>query len=324
MMSTRLLAGWAALALLLAGAPQIPVLAKPPALPIDPKVKLQETPPQPEVHSEPIQNDVELGTEFGRAVLLNEEHNGTLGFGISIDSTAGCIFAFNLAMGQPVEALSETEGVFAEVSSFLLACLNGNSGFMGIEINGALPVKPAAEARPNGDDHSTGLRCPYLQKQRTRSGRAATNEQPTTVLDNIQKLQKAQELYGLAEGERQKGHIKSACYLYEQIQRLCPGSRFDREARHRLAQAHAEPQHGAGESDTEEEEPDPLDLWIPGAQMTCKIRAGNFSLHATVQPNGRGSLMFGLGYEALACLPWSLWEQRDMFLKCFNLTDANP
>src|SRR5438477_2427008 len=56
-MLTRLAAGWAALALLLAGTPQPSVLAKPPSLPIDPKVKYQESPSQHEIHSEPINNN---------------------------------------------------------------------------------------------------------------------------------------------------------------------------------------------------------------------------------------------------------------------------
>ena len=158
-MLTRLAAGWAALALLLAGTPQPSVLAKPPGLPIDPKVKYQESPSQHEIHSEPINNDTEIELAFGGG-QAGQHAPGTLLFGIGLNSQTGVVCNLTFAMGGKDCSSSETSDLFSQVRHLLLDRLDGTHGFMGIEVNGEVssnspdmeqvtPVAPAAkETKP--------------------------------------------------------------------------------------------------------------------------------------------------------------------------------
>jgi hypothetical protein len=88
---------------------------------------------------------------------------------------------------------------------------------------------------------STEAECPYLRQQATDIQAAATGSaaRPVSVLDNLEKLDKAHEAYNEAEYHRRQGRLDTACDLYERVLQLCPGSRFDRMAADRLAELRA-------------------------------------------------------------------------------------
>jgi hypothetical protein len=328
-MSTRLAAGWAALALLLAGTPQPSVLAKPPGLPIDPKVKYQESPSQHEIHSEPIKNDTEIELAFGGG-QAGQHGPGTLLFGIGLNSQTGVVCNLTFAMGGADSSSSETSDLFSQVLHLLLDQLDGTHGFIGIEINGELStdssdmeqVTPAAkETKPSAQAKTSqpvSTSCPYLQRHRTGQPRAQEKCETTTVLQNITKLEEAQALYQKAESARAAGNLRGACKSYQEIQQLCPGSRFEQLARQRLADVQAQRKQQSTEGETEEEETNPIPWWPSGTQVRCTVWLGGLSVTTNAGPEGHGSLMFGLRYESLTDAAAFLLEHGDMIVDCLS------
>ena len=331
-MLTRLAAGWAALALLLAGTPQPSVLAKPPGLPIDPKVKYQESPSQHEIHSEPINNDTEIELAFGRG-QTGQHAPGTLLFGIGLNSQTGVVCNLTFAMGGKDCSSSETSDLFSQVRHLLLDRLDGTHGFMGIEVNGELssnspdmeqvtPVAPAAKETKSSSQGKTSqpvsTSCPYLQRHGTGQPRAQEKCETTTVLQNITKLEEAQALYQKAESARAAGNLRGACKSYQEIQQLCPGSRFEQLARQCLADVQAQRKQQSTEGETEEEETNPLPWWPSGAQVRCTVWLGGLSVTTNAGPEGHGSLMFGLRYESLTDAAAFLLEHGDAIVDCLS------
>jgi hypothetical protein len=88
--------------------------------------------------------------------------------------------------------------------------------------------------------------CPYL-----RDGAAEKAPLPNStnfrgeVLENLDKLKSAQDLYAQAEKSRRLGKLADARRGYERIKKLCPGSRYDVMAANRLQ--HLNDQASAGD-----------------------------------------------------------------------------
>ena len=61
-----------------------------------------------------------------------------------------------------------------------------------------------------------------------------------TVTDNLQRLTHARSLYEQAENCRKQGHTETARHIYENVQDLCPGSRYAQLASRRLSRLSAQ------------------------------------------------------------------------------------
>jgi hypothetical protein len=90
----------------------------------------------------------------------------------------------------------------------------------------------AAVAPPQSD-----VTCPYLKAQEAPRPIPPAPAAPCrTVVDNIGKLEQARKLYEQAEFYRRTGKNGAAVAYYDRVRELCPGSRYDRMARARLAE----------------------------------------------------------------------------------------
>jgi hypothetical protein len=219
-MSMRLLAGGLTVAALLTGGGRLPpAAAKPPDLPIEQKVVCQ-----PAGGSEVIGAGVHADAGLSGGIVLGEpppaEAGGTVDGQIAfgpIDIVCPCVCEL---FGQCWQSFW---------------C--GQTG----EATGPAPA---------------GSTCPYLQQE------AAAPPAPAKglalpgnrVLDNLDNLELAQRI--LRQAERCRAERPDlACRYYEQVRRLCPGSRYDLAAAAQLDQL-----RGAGEPDAtaaagEEQEP---------------------------------------------------------------------
>ena len=86
------------------------------------------------------------------------------------------------------------------------------------------PPSPSSESQPT---------CPYL-RQKFGLKEPMEPAAPSSVLDNLGKLEQAQTLWRQAEDSRRKGDWDAACAGYVRIQKLCPGSSFGRMAAEQL------------------------------------------------------------------------------------------
>jgi hypothetical protein len=108
--------------------------------------------------------------------------------------------------------------------------------------------------------------CPFLKQKAAeqKAGSSQTPDQGVSVLDNIEKLEKARKIYRKAERLRKADEVEKACRCYEQVQHLCPGSRYERLATGKLqklsVQRAAPAERGASTEEEatppKEEEPD--------------------------------------------------------------------
>lgn len=100
--------------------------------------------------------------------------------------------------------------------------------------------------------------CPYLRDKAVQASAppAVAPEQLGTVLDNLAKLQQARRVFAKAEHHFRAGDYDRADEYYGRVMELCPGSRWDAEARaRRYAVAVLKMLQEAGQSAVEEAEP---------------------------------------------------------------------
>lgn len=69
--------------------------------------------------------------------------------------------------------------------------------------------------------------CPYLQQKSTSSKCHPDDELPGSVLQNLAKIELAEEMYKQGLYYRQHGRQIAADFYFRQVHRLCPGSRLD-------------------------------------------------------------------------------------------------
>ncbi len=189
-----------------------------------------------------------------------------------------------------------------------------------------LEVEPADQlSGPKGNQAPLAeVTCPYLRQKAAESTEQAaeTNVPSASVGENLEKLDKAQQYYHEAEYYRRHGCSNVARALYEEIRKLCPGSRYDRKAAVRLRRLEAQKTAEATDFANEEQELSPPPeatppgqddretLPLPNSeaspQKNCSgamlsqgyrtIRLGRLCLTLGLnQQTGRGSLLYGLG-----------------------------
>lgn len=109
---------------------------------------------------------------------------------------------------------------------------NGLRAILGPQFDSSQPSPQTKAAPPQTGPGST---CPYLE--------AETEETPPSpdpaqfhgdVLANLEKLKIAEHLYSQAEQRRREGKLTDARRDYEQVRKLCPGSRYDAMAANKL------------------------------------------------------------------------------------------
>lgn len=83
-----------------------------------------------------------------------------------------------------------------------------------------------AEPKPADQPHT----CPYLNEKAAREKAKAAAKKIEALgdpLSNLDKLEKAEELYRKALFHQKAGRTREAIACYEEVRRLCPGSRYD-------------------------------------------------------------------------------------------------
>lgn len=90
-------------------------------------------------------------------------------------------------------------------------------------------------------DASLEYTCPYLNQKALQAQQQAKEPAglANSVLENLEKITRARKTYFAAERLRRTGNPDEAIQKYEEVQHLCPGSRYDRLAAKRLDQLHA-------------------------------------------------------------------------------------
>jgi hypothetical protein len=151
--------------------------------------------------------------------------------GVGVNSDAG-LSGTIVTDDQPRRA--EEEQAFETIDT-VCPCFFGVIQRWWQSLIGSRPTQTEAEEE--------GLSCPYLkQKSDPNTPKPdALTEKPMTVLDNLEKLVKAKELYGQADFYRRTGHPKSALYYYQLIRDQCPGSRYGQMAAQQIDALQAQP-----------------------------------------------------------------------------------
>lgn len=121
---------------------------------------------------------------------------------------------------------------------------------------------------------SSSSACPFRQAQAQKS-QPQNIPVAASVLENLDKLDQARKLYEHAEQERHMDHIVNATRTYEAVQKLCPGSRFDRDASSRLIELGVAPSHPEA-TDAEEEEDTARD-WL-FLSVTLDLKRGSLKI----------------------------------------------
>jgi hypothetical protein len=170
--------------------------------------------------------------------------------------------------------------------------------------------------------------CPYQPRQTASPDVRA--EWDRGVLDNLRNLEKARLLNKEAESCIARGRVGPACLCYEQIQRLCPGSRFDREAAARLHALHAAWANATDVGDAEEQEspeawkPQPAES-IPAPR--CLPRDGDGILYVPARPRSATELVVrvegGREAEEEQDAPVAACSLCDVARKVLQALDAN-
>jgi tetratricopeptide (TPR) repeat protein len=112
-------------------------------------------------------------------------------------------------------------------------------------------IATAAEEQDAAPPAKPASTCPYLQKKGLEQcpPMPGTVPEPASALENLNKLERAEQLYDEAESFRRHGQTAEAIATYEAVRTLCPGSRYDAMASDRLRTL------PAGEEATEEGSP---------------------------------------------------------------------
>ena len=130
--------------------------------------------------------------------------------------------------------------------------------------------EPSSSALPEAvpEPAPSQFTCPYLREKEAEENRkpAAPADLKGDILENLGKLKEARELYQMAEDWQRQGRAEEACLLLDQVQRLCPGSRYDQMAAHQLQQWHARSPFPFPEGAAEEQEA--LPETFPGQEIT--------------------------------------------------------
>jgi hypothetical protein len=311
--------------LVLAGMPVSATLAKPPGLPLKQKDACLEKAPQQEVHSEAIVENTPRGStkEPGEKGV---KPPATMVFALSVDSVAGILSgmaAGQLPASSRASAIEEWSDwtplleLFCDKAAaqsdsvsqaspaqdlggwnVLLNLLGHNSCSFGIEITAALPLRaqprfePGKESPKQTKDHEQNAVdlsiCPYLRSKEIRAETKVT--MTASVLANLGKIQTARELYDQAEREFSAGHFDAACLKYQEVQKLCPGSRFDEQAGARLAEVKGAKDSESWTANEEEEINQPCNWWPKGVPMNCKIHLPGLNVIANLNQDGHGSV----------------------------------
>ncbi len=147
---------------------------------------------------------------------------GSLLFGVGVNSDTGLV---GCSVLEPSEACGE------------------------VELLKVLPVEVVPA------DAGTEFTCPYLKQQAMPRPTLVPPLGDITrgVLENLQRLEEAQKLSRRAEQHRRRGQVEQACQCYEEVHRLCPGSRYDHQALNQLRQLEAA-KSGEGNTSVGEEQ----------------------------------------------------------------------
>jgi tetratricopeptide (TPR) repeat protein len=122
---------------------------------------------------------------------------------------------------------------------------------------GPAHVCPAGQPQEKPQDE--GFTCPYLKAKAAAGTLPAPPDalgEGESVLDNLAKLEEAEDTYRQAEYLRRHGHAAEACAAYEKVRELAPGSRYDEMAARELEAVRAETKKPAADAG-EEQEPQP-------------------------------------------------------------------
>ena len=133
-----------------------------------------------------------------------------------------------------------------------------------------LRVMPAeAGENPAAD----GVSCPYLKMKMLRPTAPPAPVADCTPLDNLRKLRQARRLLEQAEYYARTGHPAAADALYRRVKALCPGSRYDDLASERMEKMHAGTSTGTGQAESEEPAADkPQSRAVPMPPVGCAER----------------------------------------------------
>ena len=145
---------------------------------------------------------------------------------------------------------------------------------------------------PDRTELPADMTCPYMRAQAAPQTKAKgkVNDSADGVLENLQKLQRADALMQTAEHQCRMGDFESACKNYEQIQKLCPGSSYDHEAAARLVQIYVGILSRTAIAEGEEQEVS-CDKDTKG-----EISLGPISVSWQIDSRGHGSLTLAIGY----------------------------
>jgi hypothetical protein len=317
-MSKRLAAPWLLTAVLIAAAYSQPsAMAKPPELPRNEKITCDS------------QN------QPSNSVILS--------IGLSSDSGVHG----NILVDKPQSETTACD-LFQKCLSDLFRYFTGSSGLISVDVHGAFPFQPpisiertpvvpteeggaeeSTEPPPSKPSPSTYV-CPYLQQKEAEKHKDKEPQPPAiggSVLENLDKLEKAHKIYRHAEHCRRTGLLEEACWFYEEVHELCPGSRYDHKAVVWLQMVQAQLASDAiGESAEEQEAlppphavpagkpqrevlpmpheeacPEKQDLHAQGPSFNCSFTLCGLCLntHITTTADGHGSYTFGVGVEFL-------------------------
>jgi hypothetical protein len=164
-----------------------------------------------------------FGVELGSVdvdVEVQETSAGSLLFGVGVNSDAGL-------SGTPQQTERSPDEPQAMDSFFP----GGFRSLRGFAFRGA-----GQEMKVPCD--ST---CPYVRQQAAAAQTpVCSTPLPGNVLENMDKLEEARQTLEQADHCRRTGHLVAACHSYEQIHRLCPGSRYDQSAMQHLSEIRSE------------------------------------------------------------------------------------
>jgi hypothetical protein len=138
-----------------------------------------------------------------------------------------------------------------------------------------LGVHPLLPAAPAAD--GPALTCPYL-RQRPQPPAPAMSRAPEVaeVLDNLQRLEQAEDLYAIATALLREGHAWEAVICCEVVCQLAPGSRCAQEANRLVADAlvsYAGSSGAAEEQESTGTEPGVAEQ-VAGLLKACRLAVG--------------------------------------------------
>jgi tetratricopeptide (TPR) repeat protein len=138
-----------------------------------------------------------------------------------------------------------------------------------------------AQEKPADD----GFTCPYLKEKAAAEKKAPPPADlgEGSVLENLGKLEEAEDAYRRAEYLRRHGHTADACAVYEKVRELAPGSRYDEMATRELEALRAEMKKPAADAGEEQEvQPKPKTHTKKGKPRTPKTDAATTSRKAAL------------------------------------------